>query len=107
MPRVSNPAFADVVRIAARTGARPFTVCRAEARHYLPRLKLWDVEDLYRGRKTRIKYVKRIRLPPDTVRLVERLNKLHPEGPILRNSHGTPRNSDTLGVCLFRPRHKF
>lgn len=105
--RVSNPAFADVVRILAWTGARPSTICRVEAKHYLPHLKLWDVEDLYRSRKTRIKYVKRIWLPPDAVRLVERLNKQHPEGPIFRNSHGTPWNSDALGVYLFQLRHKF
>ena len=37
--RHANPAFADVVRILAWTGARPSTICRVEAKHYLSDLK--------------------------------------------------------------------
>ncbi len=105
--RVANPAFADMVRILALTGARPSTVCKVEARHYLPNLRLWDVEDLYRGRKSKRKYVRRIWLPPQAIELVERLNLEHPEGPIFRNSKGEPWTSDTLGVYLYQLRHKF
>jgi len=32
----ANPAFADVVRILAWTGARPSTICKIEARHFRP-----------------------------------------------------------------------
>lgn len=35
---VANPAFSDVVRILAWTGARPSTICKVEARHYRPKL---------------------------------------------------------------------
>jgi integrase len=103
----ANRAFADVVRILAWTGARPSTICRVEARHYLPHLKLWDVEAMYRGRKSLVKYVKRIWLPPQAVALVERLNKLHPEGPIFRNSKGEPWSPQTLGVYMYQMQHKF
>src|SRR2546429_12819 len=58
--QVSNPAFADLVRILAWTGARPSTVIRIEARHYNKRQSRWDCEDLYRGRGNK-KYVKHVR----------------------------------------------
>jgi hypothetical protein len=51
--KAANPAFADMVRILAWTEARPSTVCKEEARHYIASLKLWDVEDLYRGRRSK------------------------------------------------------
>lgn len=103
----ANPAFADVVRILAWTGARPSTICRVEAKHYLPDLKLWDVEPLYKRRKSHVKYVKRIWLPEQAVRLVQRLNKLHPEGPIFRHSKGEPWSPATLGVYMYQMQHKF
>lgn len=105
--KVSNPAFADVVRILAWTGARPSTICKVEKCHYRPQWRLWDVEALYKGRRTRKKYVKRVRLLPQAVPLVERLNKEHPTGPIFRNSQGDPWTPDTLGVYLYQLRHKF
>lgn len=107
--KVANPAFADVVRILAWTGARPSTICKVEAHHYRPKWKLWDVEDLYRGRgvSSRKKYVRRVRLLPQAIPLVERLSREHPEGPIFRNSHGDPWTPDTLGVYLYQLRHKF
>lgn len=105
--RVANPAFADVVRILAWTGARPSTVCMVESGHFLANLRLWDVEALYRDRKCKRKCVKRIWLPPQAVTLVERLNKEHPTGTILRNSHGEPWNPDALDVYLYQLRHKF
>jgi integrase len=105
--KVANPAFADVVRILAWTGARPSTICKVEKQHYRSQWRLWDVEDLYRNRKTKTKYVKRVRLLPQAVPLVERLNAERPEGPIFRNSHGDPWTSATLGVYLFQLRYKF
>ncbi len=105
--KFANPAFADVVRILAWTGARPSTICKVEARHYRKKWLLWDVEDLYKHRKTRKKYVKRIRLLPQAIPIVERLNEAHPEGPIFRNSHGDAWTPDTLGVYLYQMRHKF
>lgn len=105
--RVANPAFADVVRILAMTGARPSTVCRVEARHYKPNLKIWDVQDLYKNRKHKNKYVRRIWLLPDALELVEKKNREQPTGPIFRNAHGRPWTSDTLGVYLYQLQTKF
>ncbi len=105
--RVANPAFADVVRILAWTGARPSTICNVEAKHYLPHLKLWDVEAMYRDRKSRVKYVKRIWLPRQAVKLVERLNRAHPSGPIFRNAHDDPWRPSALGVYMYQLQHKF
>jgi integrase len=105
--RVANPAFADVVRILAWTGARPSTICRVEARHYLPDLKLWDVEDLYKGRRSAVKYVKRIWLPAQAVKLVKRLNRTYREGPIFRNSESKPWRPAALGLYMYQLQHKF
>jgi len=105
--KVSNPAFADVVRILAWTGSRPSVICKVEAQHYRKLWRLWDVDDLYKGKTNRKKYVKRIRFLPQAVSLVERLNAEHPTGPIFRNSLGDPWTSDTLGVYLYQLRNKF
>lgn len=105
--KVSNPAFADMVRILALTGARPSTVCRVEAGHYRAKLKLWDVEDLYKKRKHKNKYVKRIWLVPAAIKLVEQKNAENPTGPIFRNAHGRPWTSDSLGVYLYQLQTKF
>ncbi len=105
--RLTNPAFANVVRILAWTGARPSTICKVEARHYISNLRLWDVEDLYRGRKSKRKYVKRIWLPPQAVVLVEKLNVEHSAGPIFRNAKGQAWNPDALGIYLYQMQHKF
>jgi integrase len=105
--KMANPAFADVVRILALTGARPSTVCMVEARHFRPDLKLWDVEDLYKRRLHKKKYVKRIWLLPEALELVKRKNAENPTGPIFRNAHGQPWNPAALGVYLFQMQDKF
>lgn len=105
--RMANPAFADVVRILALTGARPSTVCMVEARHFRPDMKLWDVEDLYKTRLHKKKYVKRIWLLPGALELVKRKNAEHPTGPIFRNAHGLPWNPDALGIYLYQMQVKF
>jgi integrase len=92
--RVANPAFADLVRILAWTGARPSTVVRIETRHYNKAQSRWDCEDLYRGRGPK-KYVKHVRLLNAEAReLVERRNGEYPEGPIFRNAWGNPWEPD-------------
>lgn len=104
---VSNPAFADLVRILGWTGARISTVIRIEAKHYNKRQSRWDCEDLHRGRGNK-KYVKYIRLLNDEAReLVEALNKQHPAGPILRNSFGKPWDADAPQIYLTNLQTKF
>jgi integrase len=105
--KMSNPAFGDVVRILALTGARPSTVCMVEARHFRPDLKLWDVEDIYKRRLHKKKYVKRIWLMPEALELVKRKNAENPTGPIFRNAHGQAWNPDALGIYLYQMRTKF
>lgn len=103
----ASPAFCDLVRILAWTGARPSTVVRIEARHYNKKQSRWDCEDLYRGRSEK-KYVKFIRLLNDESRaLVERLSDEHPTGPIFRNSFGDPWEPDAPQIYLFNMKHKF
>ena len=123
---VSHPAFADLVRGLALTGARPSTVRRIEARHYNKAQSRWDCEDLYRGRASRAKYVTHVRLLSDEAReLVERLNADHPEGPIFRNTRGRPWQATVAqaylvhltkrdkgfdypeGICVYGIRHSF
>jgi integrase len=101
-----NARFADFLRALAWTGARPSTVRRVEARHYRPHLKVWDVEDLYRGRVSKRKVVRRIWLNPKMVKLVERLNKEHPEGPIFRNTHDKPYSGDGVTMMMYKLRER-
>lgn len=106
--RVSNPAFADLVRALAWTGARPSTVTRIEARHYNKVQSRWDCEDLYSGRSTQVKYVRHVRLlNADARELVERLNKEHPEGPIFRNAFGNPWKPNAPQIYLTNLQVKF
>jgi integrase len=101
---VSSPAFCDLVKILAWTGARMTTVIKIEARHYNKLQSRWDCEELSRGRK-RVKYV---RLVNDEAReLVERLNALRPSGPIFLNAKGDPWEPDAPQIYLFNLKHKF
>ena len=104
---VSSPAFCDLIRILSWTGARINTVIRLEARHYNKELSRWDCEDLSPP-KSRNKYVRYVRLLNDESReLVERLNALHPSGPIFRNAFGTPWTPDSPQIYLTNLRTKF
>jgi len=105
--RMANPAFADIVRILALTGARPSTVCAVEARHFRADMKLWDVEDMYKTRLHKKKYVKRIWLLPEALELVRKKNAENPTGPIFRNARGLPWNPDALGIYLYQMQTKF
>jgi integrase len=99
-----NERFANFLRALAWTGARPSTVRQVEARHYRPALKLWDVEDLYRDRKSKRKYVKRVWLPPQMIDLVERLNKQWQVGPIFRGRTGQPYSGEVVTMCMYKLR---
>jgi len=101
-----NDRFGDFLRALAWTGARPSTVRQVEARHHRPHLHVWDVEDLYRCRKSKRKYVRRVWLSPQAVALVERLNKEHPVGPIFCNTKGKPYSGDTVTMMRFKLRER-
>jgi integrase len=102
----SNPRYGDFLRALAWTGARPSTVRKVEARHYNARLRVWDVEDIYRGRLARKKYVRRIWLSPAVVEMVERLNAAWPEGPIFRTPGGRPFPKEPNTLVLFKLRKR-
>jgi len=99
-----NQHFADFLRAVAWTGARPSTIRCVEARHYRPKLKLWDVEDLYEGRVSKRKYVRRVWLTPEMIEMVERLNKEWPEGPIFRGRSGQPYSGDVITMAMYKLR---
>lgn len=101
-----NARFAEFLRILALTGARPSVARKVEARHYIPDLKLWDVQDLYRGRKHSKKYTRRIWLPPAARKIVERLNAEWPTGPIFRNTRGKPYTPDVVTMMMFKVRRR-
>ncbi len=98
----SNARYVDFLRALAWTGARPSTIRKIEAKHYNAHLKVWDTEEIYRGRVSRKKIVKRIWLNPDMVRMAERLNKEWPEGPIFRSVNGKPFPADSNYLVLFK-----
>jgi integrase len=102
----TNERFANFLRALAWTGARPSTVRQVEARHYRPALKLWDVEDLYRDRRSKRKYVKRVWLPPQMIDMVERLNKQWHVGPIFRGRTGKPYTGDVVTMSMFKLRQR-
>jgi integrase len=102
--KYGSPAFTDLVRILAWTGARMTTVIRIEARHYNKAQKRWDCADLARGKKS----VKFVRLLCEEAReLVERLGEQYPTGPIFRNAKGEPWDQDAPQIYLFNMQNKF
>lgn len=62
------------------------------------------MEDLYRVRKSKRKYVKRVWLPPQMIDMVERLNKQWWEGPIFRGRTGKPCTGDVVTMCMYKLR---
>jgi integrase len=98
----SNHRYVDFLRAPAWTGARPSTIRKIEARHYNAHLRVWDTEEIYRGRISRKKIVKRVWLNPDMVEMVERLNGEWPEGPIFRSVNGKPFPVDSNYLVLFK-----
>jgi integrase len=105
---VASSAFADLVQILAYTGARPSTIRKVEARHWNPATNTFDVEDLYRDRASKVKYVRRVWVTlPEARELIDRKLKEHPEGALFRDSHGEPWSDTAPGVYLFHLRNKF
>lgn len=105
---VASPAFADLVRILAYTGARPSTIRKVEARHWNPVTNTLDVEDMYRERVSKSKYVRRVWVTlPEARDLIERKVKERPNGPLFRDSRGKPWSDTAPGVYLFQLQNKF
>ena len=100
----SNPRYVDFLHALAWTGARPSTIKKIEAKHYNPLLKVWDCEEIYQGRVSKKKYVKRIWLTDDMIGLVERLNKEWPTGPIFRTANGKPFPVDANYLIMVKLR---
>ena len=105
--KVSNPAFANVVRILAWTGSRPGLVCNLEAKHFNTQHRRMDVEDFYKGRNSKKKYLKHLRLNQLAVDLVGEQVKKHPEGVLFPNAHGNPWTAASLQIYLSQLRTKF
>jgi len=65
---------------------------------------VWDVEEIYRGRTSKKKFVKRIWLSPEMIKMVARLNKEWPTGPIFRSVNGKPFPLDVNYLIMFKLR---
>lgn len=105
---VASPAFADLVQMLAYTGARPSTVRKLEARLWNPVTHTFDVEEIYKTRASKVKYVRRVWVTlPEARLLVERKIKEHPDGPLFRNSEGKGWSDTAPGVYLYQIQHKF
>lgn len=105
---VSNPAFADLVRMLAYTGVRPSTVRKLEGRHWNPVTRTFDVEDIYQRRASMVKYVRRVWVTlPEARSLVERKLAEWPTGPLFRDSNGNGWSDTAAGVYMYQLRHKF
>lgn len=105
--KVSNPAFANVVRMLAWSGSRPGLICKLEAKHYNRLHGRMDVENLYKSRNSKKKYLKHLRLNQMAIDLVEEQIKKHPEGVLFPNAHGKPWSSASLQIYLLQLQTKF
>lgn len=82
-------AFRQLVEMAWSTGARPQELTKVEARHVDLTKGQWvfEVRESKGKKRRRIVY-----LSEKALQLTKKLMKKHPEGTLLRNSHGEPWN---------------
>ena len=91
-----NDCFCDFLQALWFTGARPGELAKVEARHFQDGLWMLDPTEHKTGRVTGKDRI--IGVAEDLQEIVERLSKLHPEGPIFRNSQGRPWKTTTIHV---------
>lgn len=89
-----NPAYRDLVVALVNTGCRPSEVSRVEACDVDIERRCWTMT---RHKNARKKPAPRIVwLNSEMVKLTRRLMKANPQGPLFRNSLGTPWNATTV-----------
>ena len=95
----ANARFADLLTVARDTGARPFELCRLEARHLdLPseRAVIPPAESKGR-RRARVLY-----FTDRSVAILQRLAEKHPDGPLFRNARGNAWTAYAIGHAFGR-----
>lgn len=91
-----DDAICDLLRAMWATGARPGELSKIEAAHYHDGLWCLKPHEHKTGGKTGRERI--IGVVEELVGIVERRCRLHPEGPIFRNSHGRRWNAQSLFV---------
>ncbi|HEX4128920.1 MAG TPA: tyrosine-type recombinase/integrase [Pirellulales bacterium] len=99
-----NDCFADFLQAMWFTGARPGELAKVEARHLEDGLWRLDSTEHKTGRVTGKDRL--IGVPNQLAKIVKRLSKLYPEGPIFRNSQGRPWKISTMFVRFEKARDK-
>lgn len=96
--RASPPSFADVIRFAWETGARPQEIRAIEARH----VRLDEGRVILPPSESKGKRSSRvIYLTDEAMSVLRPLCELHPSGPVFRHSGGGPWTKDAIN-CAFR-----
>ena len=99
---ISNPELRDLVVTTWETGCRPQESLRVEARHVDEEHQRWVIpkKESKTKRLTRVVY-----LNERAMEITRRLVKLHPEGPIFRNSNGKAWTTEAVNCGFQRIRH--
>jgi len=95
---IRNPCLRDLVITTWETGCRPQESLRVEARHVDHEHQRWVIpkRESKTKRLTRVVY-----LNERAMKITKELTKLHPEGPIFRNSNGKPWTTEAVN-CAFQ-----
>ncbi|QDU29578.1 Tyrosine recombinase XerD [Anatilimnocola aggregata] len=99
-----NDCFCDFLTAMWFTGARPGELAKVEARHFNDGLWRLDPSEHKTGRVTGKDRI--IGVADDLEKIVHRLSKVNPQGPIFRNSQGRPWKISTLHVRFEKAREK-
>lgn len=90
--------------IASRCGARPRQIREVTARNVSADGRLWVFEDHKTRHKTNRPLV--VYLPPCLQTLTRLLVRIHPEGPLFRNTHGSAWTKDSVARAILRARDR-
>jgi integrase len=92
--RVASPAFRDLLFALTESGARPHIIQEMEAKHIDRRARTATVISKRRP------YV--VQLTERLAKRLEELAKVHPDGPLLRNTEGRPWNASSTRLAFKR-----
>ena len=94
---VADPGFASLLRVTYETGCRPQESLRLEARHVDLEHKRW----VFPANEAKVKSMPRIvYLTEYAFEVSKELVEQWPEGPLFRNTKGTPWTPNSVG-CVF------
>jgi len=99
----SSPAL-RLYLIASRCGARPRQIREVTARNVSHDGKCWFFEDHKTRHKSNRPLV--VYLPPCLQTLTQLLVKMHPTGPLFRNTHGGSWTKDSVSRAILRARER-